>query len=73
MSEDDVKTFLILKYGSIENAFCIWLYDKEQFSDAQKEVLGEHAIKILPNLVLDVKKEFNKLYDNPKDTDNEDE
>lgn len=57
MSTDNVELMLILKYGSLADAFHAWLTIHEaninrSFTTEEDDYLGKHAKKLYPNLNL---------------------
>jgi hypothetical protein len=51
MDEDD-KTFLLLKYGSLDACLALWLSDRNLFSEEEQRMIEAYSKEILPNLHL---------------------
>jgi len=52
MTDDEILTFLVLKYGSLEQAFHKWMSCTATFNDDEDKYLDEHAKQRYPNLKL---------------------
>lgn len=44
MSHESIKSFLILKYGSMFNAYSIWLKNKKQLTREESDFICEYFI-----------------------------
>jgi len=52
MNNDQLKTFLLIKYDSIDLALMHWLTNPKKFTDEEDEYLEQYSKHKFPNLNL---------------------